>query len=199
MNDTNLTKSNEVSRQEEMFINEIISSTEGKRVLSCIQCGTCTATCPVTKFSERSPRQLFLMIRSGRKKEVLSDLTPWVCASCYKCTVNCPAQIKITEVMYRIKRMSVKNKIMTRKSDTNLFYKAFLGTVLKFGRSYEIGLLLQYMLFNHPVNLVKQVPLGMKMMMAGAMPLLPHKVKNRKEYNSIVNHAIKLEMAENSD
>lgn len=198
MNDTNLGKSKE-RKQEEMFISEIISGSEGKRVLSCIQCGTCTATCPVSKVSEHSPRQLFLMVRNGRKKEVLSDLTPWVCASCYKCTVNCPAQIKITEVMYRIKRMAAKNHIMTDKSDTNLFYRAFLNSILKYGRSYEMGMMIKYFLFNHPVALVKQMPLGMKMMAAGTMPLMPHKIKKLKEFNAIVEHAVKLEMVEKFD
>lgn len=199
MTEINLAKSNEVRKQEEMFTNEIISSNEGKRVLSCIQCGTCTATCPVNNVSGLSPRQLFLMVRNGKKNEVLSDLTPWVCASCYKCTVNCPAQIKITEVMYRIKRMSIKNNIISKKSDTNLFYKAFLNTVVKYGRSYEIGIMMKYFTFNHPMALVKQVPLGMKLMAAGAMPLMPHKIKKLKEFGNIVNHAIKLDMVKDFD
>jgi heterodisulfide reductase subunit C len=105
MNNNKNQTTNEKTRQEENFINEIISTPEGQRVLSCIQCGTCTATCPVNKIFEHSPRQIFLMLRNGMKKEVLNDLTPWVCASCYKCTVNCPAQIKITEVMYKPKKL----------------------------------------------------------------------------------------------
>lgn len=198
MNNENLTTMS--ARQiEEKFTNDITSTSEGKRVLSCIQCGTCTATCPVHKVSEHSPREIFQMIKNGMRKEVLSDLTPWVCASCYKCTVNCPAQIKITEVMYRLKRMAIKNNIMTKKSDTNLFYNAFIGTVRKNGRSHEIGLMLKYMTFNHPMALVKQMPLGMRMMMQGAMPLFPHKIKKLKEFHNIVNHAIKLEVTENYD
>ena len=63
--------------QDEKFIDEIISTGEGKRVLSCIQCGTCTASCPVNKIFEHSPRQIFLMVRNGMKKEGTSDLTPW--------------------------------------------------------------------------------------------------------------------------
>jgi heterodisulfide reductase subunit C len=186
-------RNNGKRQEEENFINEIVSTKEGARVLSCIQCGTCTATCPVSKVFEHSPRQIFLMVRNGMKKRVLTDSTPWVCASCYKCTVNCPAQIKITEVMYRLKRMSIQNNLMTKKSDTNLFYSAFLGSVMKYGRSYEIGTMIKYFMFNHPVALMKQAPTGMKMMAAGSMPILPHKVKNLKDFNKIVEHAIKLE------
>jgi heterodisulfide reductase subunit C len=183
-------------QKEDKFINEIISTVEGKRVLSCIQCGTCTATCPVAKVFEHSPRQLFLMVRNGMKDEALSDVTPWVCASCYKCTVNCPAQIKITEVMYRLKRMSIQNNLTSTKSDTRLFYKSFLSFILKYGRSYEIGLMLKYMMFNHTVALIKQMPVGMKMMMSGSMPIFPHKIKNRKDFEKIIARAIELEEAE---
>lgn len=187
---------NQKAMQEEKFINEITSANEGQRVLSCIQCGTCTATCPVSKVFGHSPRQIFLMVRNGMKKEVLSDLTPWVCASCYKCTVNCPVQIKITEVMYKLKRMSLQNKMVTKESDTNLFYSAFLNQVLKYGRSYEVGLMMKYLMFNHPGALIKQMPMGMHMFMEGALPVMPHKIKKLNEFKKIVSHAIKLEEME---
>jgi heterodisulfide reductase subunit C len=180
----------------EGFIDDFISTAEGKRVLSCIQCGTCTATCPVQKVFEHSPRQLFLMVRNGQKNKVLSDMTPWVCASCFKCTVNCPAQIKITEVMYKLKRMAIQNDLVTKKSDTNLFYKAFMGGVKKYGRSYEMGLMLKYYTFNHPMALVKQMPLGMKMMLNGSMPVMPHKVAKRDSFQKIIAHAMRTENAE---
>jgi len=196
MNSNKLNIANEKAQQEEDFTNEITSTIEGQRVLSCIQCGTCTATCPVNKVFEHSPRQIFLMVRNGMKKEVLNDLTPWVCASCYKCTVNCPAQIKITEVMYKLKRMSLQNNMVTKKSDTNLFYSAFLSQVLKYGRSYEIGLMLKYLMFNHPVDLMKKMPLGMHMFMEGAMPIFPHKIKKLKEFEKIIAYAKKLEEEE---
>lgn len=196
MSNHNSNNKTEKVQQEENFINEIISTAEGKRVLSCIQCGTCTATCPVSKVFEHSPRQLFLMVRNGMKKEALSDVTPWICASCFKCTVNCPAQIKITEVMYKLKRMSIRNNIMTKKADTSLFYSAFMKMVMKYGRSYEVGLMMKYMMFNHTVDLMKQIPLGTQMMLDGSMPLMPHKIKNLTDFNKIVNHAIFLEEQE---
>jgi len=184
---------------DETFINEIVSTSEGKRVLSCIQCGTCTSTCPVNTVFGHSPRQLFLMVRNGKKKEVLNDLTPWICASCYKCTVNCPAQIKITEVMYKLKRMSIQNNLVTKKLDTHLFYSAFISQVMKYGRNYEIGLMLKYMTFHHPINLIKQTPVGIKMMMSGSLPIVPDKIKKLNEFRKIVNHAIRLEKKENID
>jgi heterodisulfide reductase subunit C len=192
MNDK-LNSKTEAAQVGDKFIEDFIATPEGKRVLSCIQCGTCTATCPVNRVFEHSPRQIFLMLRNGMKNEVLSDMTPWVCASCYKCTVNCPAQIKITESMYKLKRMALKQNLVSKKSDTHKFYAAFLGGVKKYGRSYEIGTMMKYMLANQPVNLMKQIPVGMRMMAEGSMPLMPHQVKQKESFYKIVNKAIQLE------
>ena len=51
------------------------------------------------------------MVRAGFRDEVLSNRTVWLCASCYQCTVECPKGIKITDVMYALKREAIENKI----------------------------------------------------------------------------------------
>lgn len=186
-------KTKDTGSPEQEFINEIVSGHAGNKVLSCLQCGTCTATCPVSNLFDKSPRQIFLEVRNGRKEDALNNVTQWVCASCYKCTVNCPAQIKITEIMYQLKRMSVVYNMTSKKSNTRFFYAAFMDQVLKYGRSYEIGLMIRYLLFYHPVNLVKQVPVGIKMLMSGAMPILPHKIKDRSGLGKMVKRSIELE------
>lgn len=193
MNNINLTLSKGIDPYGESFIREITSSSEGKDVLTCIQCGTCTSTCPVNKAYENSPRKLFLMVRNGMENQVLTSATPWVCASCYKCTVNCPAQIKITEVMYKFKRMAMQRNLSSSLPDTYAFYQAFTKYILKYGRSYEIGLMLKYLLFRHPVSLIKQIPVGTRMMFSGAMPLLPHKIRNRKQYNKLVESVYEIQ------
>ena len=175
------------------FMREIVSSSEGSRILSCIQCGTCSASCPVYEVMDYPPRQIFAMIREGMKHKVLMSVTPWICASCYKCTVNCPAQIKITEVMYRLKRMCIKEQIVTKKTDTNRFYSIFINQVKKFGRTHELGLMLRYMIFHHPHKLLQQAPHGVKMMISGSLSLFPHRIKNAKAFQKITDHALKLD------
>lgn len=177
------------------FINEIVSYSEGNRILSCIQCGTCRATCPVSEVMDYAPRQIFAMIREGMKNKVLLSVTPWICASCYKCTVNCPAQIKITEVMYKLKRMSIKNNIVTKKTDANRFYSIFVNQIKKYGRTYELGIMIKYLMFNHPIHLLKQTPYGLRMMISGFISLFPHKIKNIKAFNRITDHAFALDKA----
>ena len=49
---------------------------------------------------------------------------------------------------------------------------------------------MKYMMFRHPVQLFKQIPLGIKMFMAGSLKLLPHKIKNLKKYHKMVKKTL---------
>ncbi len=181
------------SHEDTGFVRDIVSSSEGARILSCIQCGTCSASCPVFEAMDHPPRQIFAMIREGMKHRVLSSTTPWICASCYKCTVNCPAKIKITEVMYRLKRMCIKEQIVAKKTDASRFYSIFLRQVIKSGRTYELGLMVKYMLFHHPLALLQQIPHGINMMASGSLSLFPGRIKNAKTFHQITHQAMMLD------
>jgi heterodisulfide reductase subunit C len=180
-------------QQDTGFLDEIAALPEGERVLSCLQCGTCSATCPVAPLLEEPPRRIFAMIRAGMRKEVLGSLTPWMCSSCYECTVRCPAQIKITEIMYALKRKSIRERMVTHDSDVHRFYKIFTEIVSKYGRMNEMMLLMRYMMFNHPMELASQMPVGMRMFTTGTLQIQPHKVKNQDSFNKIVQKAVSLE------
>jgi quinone-modifying oxidoreductase subunit QmoC len=175
------------------FTRDIVSSREGARVLSCIQCGTCSASCPLFEAMDYPPRQIFALIREGMKDRVLRSITPWICASCYKCTVNCPAKINITEVMYRLKRMCIEEQILTNRTDTSRFYSIFLNQVKKSGRTYELGLMFKYMIFRHPLKLLQQMPHGISMMISGSLSLFPHRIRNAKVFHKITDHALMLD------
>ncbi|MFB3896153.1 MAG: 4Fe-4S dicluster domain-containing protein, partial [bacterium] len=87
-----------VTLEQEMqlgFLDEIYAIPAGEKIKDCIQCGTCTGSCPVSFVMDHAPRKLWGMIRAGMRDEVLSSNTIWLCASCYSCSVRCPQEIKI--------------------------------------------------------------------------------------------------------
>ncbi len=179
--------------QERYFLAEIAALPEGERVRSCLQCGTCSASCPIAPLMEHTPRRIFAMIRIGMKHEVLSSPTIWMCASCYECTVKCPAQIKITEIMYALKRKAIHKGIKTSNCDVDRFYKLFTSIVCKYGRNHEMLLLMKYMMFHHPYAMTSQLPTGLRLFSAGCMPIRPHKLKNHESFNRIVRKALDLD------
>ena len=55
----------------------------GEEIRLCIQCGTCTASCPNANKMDYAPRQIIAMARAGMLDEVLSSNSMWYCASCF--------------------------------------------------------------------------------------------------------------------
>ena len=127
---------------DEKFLGEISSLPGGELITQCIQCGSCSGSCPTAPWMDHSPRQLFALIRCGMREEVLNSNTPWTCASCYTCYVRCPKEIKITDVMYALKRLAMKEG--SAKPDTKparVMAEVFESLVNKYGRNSERDLL----------------------------------------------------------
>ncbi len=79
------------------FVDEIYALPGGEGVRLCIQCGTCSGSCPNASKMDHTPRELIAMARAGMRKEVLSSNSMWLCLSCYLCTVRCPRGIESTD------------------------------------------------------------------------------------------------------
>lgn len=54
------------------FVDEISAIPGGEGIRLCIQCGTCTASCPNADSMAHTPAQLIAMARAGMRQEVLS-------------------------------------------------------------------------------------------------------------------------------
>lgn len=55
-----------------------------QKLFSCIQCGSCSASCPTAYAMDFTPRQLWQKVRLGLTDEVLTSHTViFTCPSCY--------------------------------------------------------------------------------------------------------------------
>jgi quinone-modifying oxidoreductase subunit QmoC len=158
----------------------------GEKLLSCIQCGTCSATCPLSHYMDYTPRKIIAMTREGFREEVLNSLTIWLCASCYSCQVQCPRQIHITDVMYALKREAITSGYYPRLLPIPVLAKAFFNQVKRTGRNTESWLLVNLYLRTHPFRMVKEAVLGMKLFLKGRMSLIPEKIKRSGELRTIL-------------
>jgi heterodisulfide reductase subunit C len=111
-----------------------------EKLLTCIQCGTCTASCQTAYAMDYTPRQLWRLIQLGLKDEVLSSNSFWLCTACYACTLRCLRGIACTETMSTLKRMSVAAGT-EKLSSSARFYEAFRDTVHRHGRMHEVELM----------------------------------------------------------
>jgi heterodisulfide reductase subunit D len=70
------------------------------RAWTCLECGKCSAVCPVTRWESRaytSPRLLVEKAIEGRTDEVLDDLLFWSCLTCKRCSELCPSDVSFSE------------------------------------------------------------------------------------------------------
>ena len=72
---------------------------EGRRLWTCIQCGTCVGTCPYAEQMQYPPRRIIGMLRAGELDEVFRSDSLLNCVACYACTAKCPRGIDLTGVL----------------------------------------------------------------------------------------------------
>jgi heterodisulfide reductase subunit C len=176
------------------FLGEVMAATPGgEALLTCIQCGTCGGSCPSGADMDHTPRQLFAMINAGLKDDVLRSNTPWFCVSCYYCTVRCPKEIPITEIMYTLKRRAVKDGTF-EDSKAPDFSKTFIHWVEDYGRSFELGLMGMHMIRHNPFGAFKIADMGMGMVTKGRMAFSPTRIKDLDGLKRILAKAKQLEV-----
>jgi len=177
------------------FMDEVIAATPGECHLErCLQCGTCGGSCPSGPDMEYTPRAIFAMIAAGMKDQVLRSNTPWYCVSCYYCTVRCPQEIHITDIMYTLKRMAIKEGFYadSTASDAPDFSKTFIDFVESNGRSFELGLATRFHLRHRPLDAVRMAPMALDMLRKGRMDLMPKQIKGIKQLQAILAKAKEL-------
>jgi len=75
----------------------------------CLECGTCTASCPVAWIIPKhyNPRILLEHIILDLDK-VLKEEALWLCAWCYRCQRKCPQELKLPEIFLTIKKIAAE-------------------------------------------------------------------------------------------
>jgi quinone-modifying oxidoreductase, subunit QmoC len=173
------------------LLDEICGSPGGAKVRDCIQCGTCSGSCPVSWAMEETPRQIFAMIRAGMKEQILDTLTIWICASCYQCANRCPQEIKVTDIMYTLKRMAIREN-RKRSKKARAFAREFAGVVNRYGRSHETELMVRYMLATNPLGAMSAAPVGINLFTHGRLPLGGGRVRDIAGLRKIIAKATEL-------
>lgn len=176
------------------FLEEAHLVPGGERISRCLQCGTCTGSCPVSYAMDISPRMVIALFRAGQIEEILRSRTIWICASCYMCTTRCPQAIKITDLLYALKRTAMDAKLYPDRFPVYVLSKSFVRIVNYFGRNHEILLLLLYYLRRNPLELLRLLPLGISLFRRGRVSLFPKKIKGVKVIRQILDAAEALEL-----
>jgi heterodisulfide reductase subunit C len=173
-------------------IGNLLHAAHGNPLKTCIQCGTCSATCPSAPFMDYTPRRLIGLINANYKDEVLGSSTFWYCASCYHCTVRCPREIDIAELMYALKRYSMWKNQYKQGLIGPVFSETFVKTIINSGRSYEPVLATTYLFTMGMQEFITEAQTATGLMLKGRLPILPPRIKRLKNFRRMLGRIIPL-------
>lgn len=173
---------NEILQEERdyAFRDLILKTHAGEKLPTCMQCGICAGSCPVSPEMDHSPRQLVGMVLQGLRKEVLNSNTIWLCTTCFSCSVRCPRGIRPTELMETLRPIAIAEGV---KNKNTKFDTVFSDVVKKNGRASEFLLISKYSL-TQP-EMIKQAPFGLSLFSKGKLPLSADKMENAKQLDAI--------------
>lgn len=163
-----------------------------EKLRTCIQCGTCTASCGSAYAMDYTPRQIWHMVRLGMVDEILNSKTLWLCSTCYACTLRCPRELPLTETIGTLKRLAIQANIQKHKESRN-FYHAFMETIRRHGRTDEVELMVRYFVTTNPLMAVDYVPLALTMLTKGKVKLAFPKLRGPGKLDRIYARVQELE------
>ena len=169
------------------FTDEIAKTPGCENIRHCIQCGTCSSACPMSPYMDYTPRQIIARTRAGFKDDVLRCQSIWLCASCYACTVACPKGIKITDVMYALKRRAIEESVFPSRFPIAVLAKEFSKVVYESGRNTEGPLIVRLAMKTHPLAMLKQAKLGFNLFRKGRFGMKREGIKRPAELRQILD------------
>ncbi len=191
-----------VAKYQNNFLQEVEANVEeGDWVKMCMQCGVCAGSCPLGDAWDHSPQEIFMMIRAGKREEVLTSDSMWMCTSCYNCIVRCPRELPITHIMHGLANYAHRLGIAHKKNPTRRFAKIFWDNVTKNGRANELTLSIRLYFMDGIVSGIKiglqMVGMGLGMLRTGRldpMAWVMHKgIKDTKGLHAMLKKAYEIE------
>jgi heterodisulfide reductase subunit C len=151
----------------------------GVRVSRCYQCAKCTAGCPVADEMDQPPSRLLRLLQTDEPRHealVLGSRAIWLCLGCETCVSRCPNEVDLPRAVDFLRGEALAARVAHRDAREILaFHRAFLDTVARHGRLYELGLIARYKL--RTGHLLQDVALAPSMFRKGKIGLLPHRLR----------------------
>lgn len=98
-------------------------------ISACFNCGTCTATCPLSEGDSTFPRRIIRYAQVGMKDALLASKEVWGCYYCAECSETCPTQAGPSEFMAAARRYAIAEYDRTRLART-MYLRPAVGTLV---------------------------------------------------------------------
>ena len=193
-----------VNKYRNDFLKEVEANVEeGDWVKMCMQCGVCAGSCPMGPYWDHPPQELFMMIRAGKREEVLSSSSMWMCTSCYNCIARCPRELPITHIMHGLAHYAKRLGIAPKNQPTLKFSQKFWDNLMTNGRVNELKLGISLYFIDGFVQGIKNAlaasGIGLGMLKAKRLDPMEiiggHSVKDKSGLKAMIKKAQEIEEA----
>ncbi|HVO36437.1 MAG TPA: 4Fe-4S dicluster domain-containing protein [Gemmatimonadales bacterium] len=108
----------------------------GGDVTACMNCGACTATCPLSAETGGFPRRIIHLLQVGHRDRLRASLEPWLCYYCGECSETCPRDANPADTMMAARRF------LTAEYDwTGIGKRLYTHPALQLAAAVGLGLL----------------------------------------------------------
>lgn len=133
-----------------------------------------------------TPRQIMALVRADFKNEVLQSRTIWLCASCYACTVDCPREIRITDILYALKQRAIQEGVYPRHFPIPVLAREFAAMARRHGRITEAYLVLKLFTRTNWRALLRSWRIGLALIRTGRFRLRPERIQRLDELKAML-------------
>jgi len=114
----------------------------------CMQCGNCSASCPLSEGTNSFPRKIYRYLQLGLKDKLLKSPVPWLCYYCGECNKDCPREAEPAETM-----MATRRWLTTQYDWTGLAKRFYLSAAWEIGALavLALGIILLFSFFHGPI------------------------------------------------
>jgi len=166
-----------------------VTSTNGNDILSCMQCGNCSGSCPVSIIESYNPRRIMELVKKN-DRDALSD-SIWYCISCATCSSRCPREVQPFEVIITLKNLSIKEGVAT-DNEQYILYKTLLDVVEKYGRVFDPEVFIKFALQKDKKILISNALNGIILFKKGKLHIKPTRIRKIKEVRRIFKNIDKV-------
>jgi heterodisulfide reductase subunit C len=143
----------------------------------------------MSTFMDYTPRRVIALTRTGFKRDALQCMTIWLCTSCYACTVECPKEIQITNIMYALKQRAIQERVFPRRFPIPVLAQEFFKLVKSRGRSTESWLVIRLFWRTNLFKILGMTRLGLNLLRTGRMSFKADSIRQRRDLQRLLEAA----------
>ncbi len=122
----------------------------------CMQCGNCSAACPLSTGTNSFPRKIYRYLQLGLEDKLLESPEPWLCYYCGDCNIDCPRGAEPAETM-----MAARRFLTTKFDFTGLAHKFYTSPKWEVGAFFVVAFsIILLFLFGHGPVITDRVALN---------------------------------------